>query len=85
MPPPMKKAAPPKPKAVITPKFPIKLYYFNAMARAEPLRMMLNYTGLVWEDVRCTGEEFAKLKSEGKLDFGTAPMLEIDDKRLCQT
>ena len=83
--PPVKKAALPKAKEMIKPKFPIKLYYFDVMARAEPIRMMLNYAGLVWEDVRCTSEDFAKMKAGGKLDFGSMPILEIDNMTLCQT
>lgn len=64
----------------------IKLYYFGSvMARAEPIRMMLDYIGHKWEDVRCDFKDFGKMKEEGKLDFGSLPMLEIDGKRLNQT
>ena len=32
-----------------------KLHYFDLMGRAEPIRMILQYTGIHWADVRCTG------------------------------
>ena len=31
-----------------------RLYYFNLMARAEPIRMLLSYSGLNYADCRCT-------------------------------
>lgn len=55
------------------------------MFRAEPVRMMLHYIGLKWEDVRCNMDDFKKLKRDEKLDFGSMPMLEMDGKRLTQT
>ena len=55
------------------------------MGRAEPIRMLLAYTGICWADVRCTGDEFGKMKKDGKLDFGSVPMLEMDGMKLVQT
>lgn len=40
----------------------IKVYYFDVMFRAEPIRQLLNYAGVYWEDVRCSGEDFGNLK-----------------------
>ena len=62
-----------------------RLHYFDLMGRAEPIRMLLAYTGICWADVRCTGEDFGKMKKDGKLDFGSMPMLEMDGMKLVQT
>lgn len=47
----------------------IKVHYFDQMGRAEPIKQLLDYAGVYWEDIRCTEEEFSKMKKEGKLDF----------------
>lgn len=33
----------------------LKLYYFNAFVKAEPIRMALALAGVPWEDVRLLG------------------------------
>ena len=66
-----------------------KLTYFNARARAEPIRWMLVYAGVQFEDIRLkdrpeavTGKpnpEWNALKSH--TPFGTLPVLEIDGQQ----
>ena len=56
----------------------IRLYHFDSMARAEPIRMLLEHSGLQWQDVRCTKDEFEMIKCQSKLDFEYLPMLEMD-------
>ena len=58
----------------------MKLYYFDVYARAEPLRMALSYAKVDYEDIRVTREQFAKMKEEGKLEFGQLPVIEKDGK-----
>ena len=45
--------------------------------KAEPLRMCLHKAGVVWEDVRVTGDSWLELKASGKLEFNQVPMLEL--------
>lgn len=40
-----------------------KLYYFNVKALAEPIRFLLAYGGLKYEDVRFAEENWPELKS----------------------
>ena len=42
-----------------------KLIYFDVYARAEPIRIMLNYAKIAFEDVRLTGAEYKELKATG--------------------
>lgn len=44
-----------------TPK-KFKLIYFNAKALAEPIRFLLSYGGIDFEDVRFSVEEWPALK-----------------------
>lgn len=39
-----------------------KLYYFNITALGEPLRMLLHYGGLPFEDVRVEKDDWPALK-----------------------
>ena len=50
--------------------------------RAEPSRMLLHHAKADWENVACSPEDFAKLKEEGKSEFGQLPVLEIEGKYL---
>ena len=56
---------------------PIKIYYFDLYARAEPTRMMLTKAGVAFEDVRLNHESFTALKPE--LEYGQVPMVELED------
>ena len=57
----------------------LKFYYFGIAGRGEGIRLALTHAELQFDDVRLTGESFAKLKKEGKLAFGQVPALEITD------
>ena len=58
----------------------MKLYYFNEYIRAEPIRLLLDYVGAEYEDVRLTHEEWPDMKYSGKFEYHCIPMLEKDGK-----
>ncbi|KAK9506982.1 hypothetical protein O3M35_008821 [Rhynocoris fuscipes] len=60
-----------------------KLTYFDVKGLAEPIRMLLSYMGKEFEDNRFTADKWPELKS--KTIFGKVPMLQIDDKVVCET
>lgn len=53
-----------------------KVYYFDGYGRAEQIRALLTFIKADFEDVRLTQEDWAKLKAEGKFEFGQLPALE---------
>jgi glutathione S-transferase len=65
----------------------LKLHYFDITGKGEPIRLFCAYAGLTLEDYRFASfDEFAAMKSSGKLAFGQVPMLEVDGKhQLVQT
>ncbi|KAG4070509.1 hypothetical protein HA402_005741 [Bradysia odoriphaga] len=60
-----------------------KLYYFNLRALAEPIRYVLAYGGIKYEDVRVEREDWPKLKPT--MPIGQMPVLEVDGKRVHQS
>ncbi|XP_034951752.1 glutathione S-transferase-like [Chelonus insularis] len=60
-----------------------KLTYFNITGLGEPIRFILHYGGIKFEDVRISFEEWPKIKST--MPLGTMPILEIDGKRYYQS
>ena len=59
---------------------PIKVYYFELYARAEPIRMALHRAGVPFENVRLTGQAYQDFKASGKGEFfGKMPLLELED------
>ena len=58
----------------------MKLYYFDAYGRAEPIRLLLNHAGVEYEDVRYSFAEWGEIKPTGKFEFGCMPALEKDGK-----
>ena len=46
---------------------PCKLVYFGVYARGEPLRMLLNYGKVQFEDCRITGEQYGEMRKTGEL------------------
>ena len=55
-----------------------KLIYFDVYARAEPIRVMLNYAKIAFEDVRLTGAEYKELKTTGAV-VSQLPVWVTDD------
>ncbi|KAJ9587111.1 hypothetical protein L9F63_028317, partial [Diploptera punctata] len=60
-----------------------KLIYFNVKALGEPIRFILSYGGLQFEDYRFEREDWLKLKPS--MPFGKTPVLEIDGKQTHQS
>ncbi len=63
----------------------LKLTYFNAPGRAEPVRVALFLAGLPFEDVRVDFAQFGALRAEGSLPLGSVPVLEVDGLTMTQT
>ena len=63
-----------------------KLYYFSIRGRGEQVRLFLHALELPFEDVLVKSDQFLELKKQGPstLYFGSLPMLEDGDFRLCQ-
>ncbi len=59
------------------------IYFGDCHGRAEPIRMLLNYHGVDFEDIRLTYEEFTEHKSQGTFEFGFAPAIQIDEETYC--
>ena len=63
-----------------------KLYYFDLYGRAEVSRQALTLSGTAFEDIRVSGDSWKELKESGKCEFGSVPVLELDDgTRLAQS
>lgn len=60
-----------------------KVTYFNFPALAEPIRFLLSYLKIDFEDVRFEREQWPSIKPT--MPFGKVPVLEIDGKTLNQT
>ena len=56
-----------------------KLTYFDIGGRAEFARQAFAIAGVAFEDNRCSFAEFAEMKAAGKFEFGSVPVLELDD------
>ena len=54
-----------------------KLYHFNIYSRAEPIRILLNYAKIPFEDIRIEIPDLSAYKD--KFEFGQVPALEITD------
>ncbi|XP_022171305.1 glutathione S-transferase-like [Myzus persicae] len=60
-----------------------KLTYFNFTALGEPIRFLLSYLDIDFEDNRIELEQWPSVKHT--MPFGTLPLLEIDGKVLNQS
>lgn len=60
-----------------------KLTYFNLTGLGEPIRLMLAYGNIKYEDYRISKEEWAAMKPG--LEWPHLPMLEIEGKTLFQS
>lgn len=63
----------------------LRLTYFDAPGRAEPVRIALALAGLPYEDRRLKYPEFAALKEQGAFPLGSVPVLEVDGVAVVQT
>jgi len=61
----------------------LKLTYFPAKGRTEPLRFLLSQAGVKFEDHRVTDQEWETLKPT--MPFGQIPVLEVDGTKLAQS
>jgi len=60
-----------------------KLTYFNARAVAEPIRLILAYAKVQYEDVRFEKEDWPKLKES--MPWGQVPVLEVNGVQIAQS
>ncbi|XP_067008891.1 glutathione S-transferase [Anabrus simplex] len=65
----------------MAPKY--KLTYFPVKALGEPIRFLLSYGGMEFEDYRFEVERWPELKP--KMPFGQTPVLEVDGKMINQS
>ncbi len=63
----------------------LKLTYFDAPGRAEPIRIVLRMAGLSFEDERLNYPQFVEKKEQGGLPLGSVPVLEVDGLAITQT
>ena len=63
-----------------------KLYYFSIRGRGEQVRLFLHALEIPFEDILVKRDQFLELKKQGPatLYFGSLPMLEDGEFRLCQ-
>ena len=62
-----------------------KLIYFNVMGLGEPIRYLLSYGAVQFEDVRLDHGSSEWTKMKPTTPFGQVPVLEIDGKPYSQT
>ncbi|KAK7866813.1 hypothetical protein R5R35_005246 [Gryllus longicercus] len=65
----------------MAPKY--KLTYFNTRGLGEPIRYMLAYGDIDYEDIRISFEEWPKLKADSP--YGLMPFIEINGKVINQS
>ncbi|OMJ88720.1 hypothetical protein SteCoe_9262 [Stentor coeruleus] len=61
----------------------ITLHYFDLYARAEPIRVILNYRGLRYDERLYSFQEWPSIKDQ--FEFQELPCLEIDGLKLVQS
>ncbi|XP_070540881.1 glutathione S-transferase-like isoform X2 [Ptychodera flava] len=75
------------PEAESSSKASIVLYYFDVRARAEPIRLILHYSGIQFDDRRLTNEEWGNIKKNGEFcgHFGQLPYAEVNGEAISQS
>ena len=63
----------------------MKLYYFNCYGRGEPIRMLLTYAHVPFEDITFDFKGFSDWKKKGFFEFDQVPVLEIDGEHFSQS
>jgi len=61
----------------------VTLHYFNAKGRAEPIRWILEYVGIKYEDTRFGREQWPEVKK--RVVTGMVPQLDFDGFELAET
>ena len=61
----------------------IKFTYFDVQALGEPVRLLMKYGGIEFEDVRVDFESWKQLKSQ--MPYGQIPIYEEDGKVVNQS
>jgi len=61
----------------------LRLTYFPARGRAEISRLILAHAGVKFDDIRLSGEDFAKVKP--LLPYGSMPILEYKGEVICES
>merc|ERR1712001_161667 len=61
----------------------VRLTYFPARGRAEISRLIFAHAGVKFDDIRLTGEDFAKVKPI--LPYGSMPILEYKGEVICES
>merc|ERR1711944_357894 len=61
----------------------LRLTYFPARGRAEISRLILAHAGVKFDDIRLSGEDFAKVKT--LLPYGSMPILEYKGEVICES
>ena len=64
------------------PPLNVKLHYFDIYGRAEPIRMLLWYKKIQYQDERYQMGTLPNIKANGKvpMEFGQLPVLEVNGK-----
>jgi prostaglandin-H2 D-isomerase / glutathione transferase len=63
----------------------LRLAYFDAPGRAEPIRVALFIAKLPFEDRRLKFPEFVELREQGAFPLRSVPVLEVDGRPMVQT
>eukprot|EP00750_Incisomonas_marina_P027640 INCI6216.2.p1 GENE.INCI6216.2~~INCI6216.2.p1 ORF type:complete len:368 (-),score=68.55 INCI6216.2:138-1241(-) len=73
--------------AVVQPRQKPKLVYFDGRGRADPVRFVLEASGLEYDEVYLKSREqfLALQQAKGELDFGQVPVLELEEANLVQS
>ena len=59
-----------------------KYHYFDLFMSGEAPRQAFTIAGVDYEDIRLTGDAWKTFKESDKCEFGTLPILELDDGTL---
>jgi glutathione S-transferase len=62
-----------------------KLYYFSLNGKANPIRAVLTWKKVEYEDVKYDFSSWPAAKKSGIFEFEQMPMLEVNGKKLTQT
>ena len=61
------------------------LHYFGGNGRAVIARAILAYVKADWTNDLIKKEDWPKLKTSGLCEFGQVPVLEVDDRKYCES